>query len=97
MAGITVRIGVSSSVAIDTPGHRVTIHHLQWPLFLTREAVTYRTVDSFADMNSVLKHDERGKLVHPLPGNWPSLLDISHDLQGFRPFTGGVGGMANLA
>ncbi len=97
MARVTIDIGLSSLVAIDTPSHGVSIDHLQRPLPLPGEAVANGTVDLSAAMQVVGENDEGGKLVHASPWNLFSLLDVFHHLEGLGPLAYRIGGMADPA
>ncbi len=97
MAGIAIDAGVSLSVAIQTPLHVISIDHLDWPLFASRQAMADSTIHATLNMDPVGKDDEFRHLIHPLPGDRSSGLDISDHFQGLGPFAQGIGGVAGPA
>jgi hypothetical protein len=97
VARITIAAGPSLLMTIHTPGHVVSIDHFNRPLFVPRETVTNRAVDTFLNMNPVGKDDKLRELIHLLPWNLFSRLRIFNDFKRFRLLAHCVGGMASLA
>jgi len=84
-------------MTIQTPIHIEPVHHLHRVIRCACEAVADRAVDLILDVNPVWKDNVRRQLIHPVPRNPLSCLNIFDDLEGLRPLTHGVRRVAGPA
>jgi len=84
VAGITIRICSTPLVAIDTPGHIVSVNHLDRPFFYTCKTMTDGAIHFPLNMNPVRKDDKFRELIHSLPGDLPTCLNILDDFKRLR-------------
>ena len=97
MTGITIRACRFLFVTGDAPFHIVSVDHFDRPVRHPCCSMTVRAVDLALNVDPMGKDDIGRKLVHPLPGDSFSLLDIADDLQGLGTFADGIARMAGLA
>lgn len=100
LAGVTriaIDIRLFLLMAIQTPGHIVSIDHLYRPLFFTCKAMTDGTINTALNMNPVGKNNKFRKFIHSLPGNLSPCLDILHHFKRLGPLADRIGCMAGTA
>jgi len=95
VASITIFIGPSFFMAVDTPRHEVSIDHLDRPLFYTCQTMADGTIHLPLNMNPMRKNNKSGKLVHSLPLNFSPRLNIFYDFKRFWPFADRIRGVAS--
>jgi hypothetical protein len=79
MTRVTIDICPSFLVAVQTPLHIVSVHHLDGPLFQTCETVTDGTIHTALNVNPVRKDDKFWEFVHSLPRDLLTCLHILND------------------
>lgn len=84
-------------MAVHTPVHIVSIHHLHRPLLFARETVADGAVDTVLNMDPVRKDDKFGYFIHSSPWNLSSLLNISDHFERLGLLADCISGMADTA
>src|SRR4030042_1431600 len=94
-ARVTINTCASFFMAVHTPLHIVSVHHLHRPLFHTCETVTDGTIHTALNVNPVRKDDMSWKFIHPLPRDLPACLHILNNFQRLRSLAHCIGGVAS--
>src|SRR4030043_136131 len=76
VARVTINTCASFFMAVHTPLHIVSVHHLHGPLFHTCETVTDGTIHATLNVNPVRKDDMSRKFIHSLPRDLLACLHI---------------------